>query len=286
MLNYNPRHWIIFLIHTYSKDIVSRLMPGLIMVAVFTSLITYGFEKFNINYQSNTAVHSILGIVLGFFLVFRTNTSYDRWWEGRKVWGALVNNCRNLSMKLNAMVPKDHPLYEPMQICISDYPKALKEHLRNGVPERHVQYLKNKLSISDMEHIPNAIARELIINVNKIKKDGTIDGHQYRILDSEVSSLTDLLGMCERIKNTPLPFSYVMFMKKFIFTYIITLPFAFVTQFGYWTIAIAVLLLYILLSIELLAEEIEDPFGTDINDLPTDELSIKINNNVEEIMKQ
>jgi ion channel-forming bestrophin family protein len=97
--------------------------------------------------------------------------------------------------------------------------------------------------------------------------------------------LTDITGRCERIRNTPIPYSYSMFMKKFISTFMVTLPFAFVTSYHYWTILIVVLILYILLSIELLAEEIEDPFGADINDLPTDELTVKIAKNVADIMK-
>ena len=184
------------------------------------------------------------------------------------------------------MVPPDHACYRRLNASIVEYPKALKEHLRSGVPENHVQEIKKKLDIKNLEHIPNAIALELFVDINRLKREGVIDGEQYRVLDDQVVALTDITGKCERIKNTPLPFSYVMFMKKFIFTFIITLPLAFVTHFGYWTIGIVVFLLYILLSIELLAEEIEDPFGTDINDLPTDELAVKIGNNVNEIMKE
>ena len=120
--------------------------------------------------------------------------------------------------------------------------------------------------------------------VNKLKKSNVIDAEQYRVLDNELVALTDVTGICERIKNTPIPYSYIMFMKKFIFVFMITLPFAFVDLFGFYTVGIVVLLLYILLSIELLAEEIEDPFGTDENDLPTDELAVKIKANIEEIM--
>ena len=92
------------------------------------------------------------------------------------------------------------------------------------------------------------------------------------------------MGACERIKNTPIPYSYTMYIKKFIFIYIITLPFGFVTTSGYMTVPVVVLISFVLLSVELIAEEIEDPFGKDINDLPTDELSVKIKDNVQEIL--
>jgi putative membrane protein len=94
----------------------------------------------------------------------------------------------------------------------------------------------------------------------------------------------DVMGACERIKTTPLPYSYSMYIKKFLFIFNITLPFAMIQAFGYWTIGIVFLAFYILVSIELISEEIEDPFGKDINDLPTDNISVKIKKNVREIL--
>ena len=93
----------------------------------------------------------------------------------------------------------------------------------------------------------------------------------------------DSLGACERIKNTPIPYSYSIFIKKFIFIYVTTLPLAFVTIFGYYSALIATFIFYVLVSMEVLAEEIEDPFGTDDNDLPTDQLCERIKANVEEV---
>ncbi len=103
-------------------------------------------------------------------------------------------------------------------------------------------------------------------------------------MDKELKEFSDILGGCERIKNTPIPYSYTMYIKKFLFIYIITLPFGFITIMGYMTIFVVVLLSFFLLSIELIAEEIEDPFGRDANDLPTDSLCVKIRRDVEEIL--
>ncbi len=289
-MDYNPKYWLFFILHSYSREIMKRLLPGMLIIASYTGIIAFLFDLGHIEFESTTAVHSILGVVLGFFLVFRTNGAYDRWWEGRKIWGQLVNNSRNLALKLTAMVPLDHPKFDILREAICNYPKALKEHLRDGVPPRHKDKIEEKLEIKirdlkEMNHVPNAIAKKLIKTVNELKKEGIIDGEQYRVVNSEIQALTDITGMCERIKNTPIPYSYIMFMKKFIFTYMLTLPFAFVTHFAYWTVGIVVLLMYILLSIELLAEEIEDPFGRDVNDLPTDKLAIKIDTDVREIMR-
>jgi len=120
--------------------------------------------------------------------------------------------------------------------------------------------------------------------VNELYADKKITGDQLINLDKELKDFIDLLGACERIKNTPIPYSYMMYVKKFISIFIITLPIGFVTTSGYMTIPIVVLISYVLLSVELIAEEIEDPFGRDINDLPLDELATKIRENVKEIL--
>lgn len=98
--------------------------------------------------------------------------------------------------------------------------------------------------------------------------------------------MVDSLGGCERIKNTPIPYSYSMFFKKFIFLYVITLPLAFVVQFGYYSIIISVFFFYVLVSIEVLAEEIEDPFGTDDNGLPVDDICRRIEKTLHQIIAQ
>lgn len=284
MVEYNPKSWLNLLFHSYSRYVFKRLLPALVYVTVYTSFLTYVFYELEIDFVSTTSVHSILGIVLGFFLVFRTNGAYDRWWEGRKVWGELVNETRNLALKLSIMVPENHPSRIYLTECISAYPKALKEHLREGVPADMGEEMIKKLDLNALYHIPNAIAQKLYKIVNELKKENIVDPEQYRVLDEQLVALTNITGKCERIRNTPIPYSYSMFMKKFIFTFIATLPFAFVTVYHYWTIVIVVLILYILMSIELLAEEIEDPFGSDINDLPTDMLALKIEKNIKEIM--
>ncbi len=120
--------------------------------------------------------------------------------------------------------------------------------------------------------------------INTLYKNGELTGDQLFLVDKELTEFTDIMGACERIRNTPIPYNYSMYIKQFIFIYLITLPFAFVTTSGYITIPIVTLVTFVLLSVELIAEEIEAPFGLDINDLPTDELAVKIDDNVREIL--
>ena len=120
----------------------------------------------------------------------------------------------------------------------------------------------------------------------QLKKQGIISDTELLILDKELKGFTDIIGACERIKTTPIPYSYSMFIKKFLFIYSTTLPFSFAWDFGYWAVLIVMLAFYFLVSVELIAEEIEDPFGSDINDLPLDSLSKKIRANVYTLLKE
>ena len=114
--------------------------------------------------------------------------------------------------------------------------------------------------------------------------EGLINDQQLFILDKEIKGFTDIIGACERIKSTPIPYSYSMFIKKFLFIYSLTLPVSFMWELHYWTVPVVMLAFYFLVSVELIAEEIEDPFGNDINDLPLNDLALKIKRNVSEIL--
>jgi putative membrane protein len=224
---------------------------------------------------------------LGLFLVFRTNSAYDRWWEGRKHWGGLVNSTRNLALKLNAYISlEDHETRDWFARMIPNFVYAMKEHLRRGVQFSELEPVDEDFEnmLKKYKHKPNCISAMMYSKVNDLYKKNLLTGDHLINLDKELKDFIDLIGACERIKNTPIPYSYTMYIKKFIFIYIITLPFGFVTTFGYFTIATVLLVSFVLLSVELIAEEIEDPFGRDVNDLPTDELAAKIKDNVHEIL--
>lgn len=285
MITYNPKHWFGLIFHKYSRDVMRKLLPAVFWMGVITTALTFLIvDYFGWNFQGTTAIHSILGIVLGLFLVFRTNSAYDRWWEGRRAWGNLVNTSRNLALKLDAMLPEGHPAKKEFAYLIPAYSAVLRDYLRGLDVEATLKEINKTVSIPVFDHKPNGVASAIWAKVEEIKQEGLIDGDQYRNLDEELRSFTDILGISERIKNSPIPYSYSMYIKKFIFTFIITLPFAFITHFHYYTVPIVMLLLYILLSVELIAEEIEDPFGGDVNDLPLTALSQKIDDNCKEIL--
>jgi putative membrane protein len=292
MISYDPKAWLTLITHNYSRQVMKTLTPVLVVLIVFTTIVCFVMitvlRWHEAEFQSTTAMHSLLGIVLGLFLVFRTNSAYDRWWEGRKLWGGMVNSTRNLALKIDAYLggsaTDDRKFFAEM---IPNFVYSTKEHLRQGTQftELEVSDAETLEKLKQVKHTPNRIAGLMYERVNNLYKNGKITGDQLINVDKELKDLVDLMGACERIKTTPIPYSYSMFLKKFIFIYLVTLPFGFVTLSGYMTIPIVVVISYVILSVELIAEEIEDPFGRDVNDLPTDELSAKIRANIKEIFK-
>jgi putative membrane protein len=247
------------------------------------------FNLSETQFKSTILIHQLLGIVLGLFLVFRVNSSYDRWWEGRKLWGSLVNNTRNLSLKLAAyMQAEDHVNRQWFAQMISNIPASLRDHLRNKTKLKDLEWQVDAefLRGEQAVHLPNYISSLLYRKIVQLVREGKLTTDQQWLLDREMKEFSDIIGACERIKNTPIPYSYAMYIKKFIFIYLITLPFGLVTTMNYITIPVVLLISFILLSVELIAEEIEDPFGREANDLPLDELSVKIRDNVREILFQ
>lgn len=291
MVKYNPKQWISLIFHNYSKQVMKTLTPALVIMFVYTTLCCYiildYFKLHEADFQPTIGMHSLLGIVLGLFLVFRTNTAYDRWWEGRRLWGSLVNSTRNFAMKLNAYISKEsHEEREWFSKMVPNLIFLIKEHLRNGVQFDELDAPDEKFIalLKSYKHRPNKVASMLYERVNTLYKNGTLTNEQFLNLDKELKDFVDVMGACERIKNTPIPYSYMMYVKKFIVIYIATLPFGFVTASGYFTVPIVLLITFVLMSVELIAEEIEDPFGRDLNDLPMDELSIKMKDNLKEIL--
>lgn len=291
MIKYNPKVWMSIIFHSYSRQVMKLLMPALLFLTIYSALVCYlildVFRLHEQEFHSTIAMHSLLGIVLGLFLVFRTNSAYDRWWEGRKLWGSMVNNTRNLAHKMSAFLDRgDQTNRNWYAAMIPNFVVAVKDHLRD---DANVKYFANTEDdvinrLEKWEHLPNGVSAVLYERTNQLYLRTVITGDHLFLVDKELKEFSDILGACERIKNTPIPYSYSMYVKKFIFIYLITLPFGFVTTSGYTTIPIVLLIAFVLLSIELIAEEIEDPFGKDVNDLPTDELSAKIRNNVREIL--
>ena len=285
MVQYNPKDWLTFIFRFHKSDTFRKLIPMMLLIGLYTYGVGYlELEYWKLseeNHLSNiTVMHSMLGFVISLLLVFRTNTAYDRWWEGRKLWGALVNNSRNLAIKLSVMLRDEHDrgYFKKM---IPSYASMLAKHLTD---EDTSKQLFEDLDIDHHKHRPNQVAKMLFQKVNDLYDQKKITGDQLIVMNNEIQSFTDICGACERIKNTPIPYSYSAFIKKFIFFYVMTLPFGYVFSLGYYAVPVVIFIFYVLASLELIAEEIEDPFGFDANDLPIEKISSNIKKHVEELL--
>jgi putative membrane protein len=293
VIAYNPKDWFTFIFKLHKSDTVRRLFPMMVAIGIYSWLIGYLELKY-VRLSSKdllknlTLLHSLLSFVISMLLVFRTNTAYERWWEGRKLWGSLVNTSRNLAIKINAIIPAtDEAERKFFSRTIPLFAFVLKDHLQAERTRYSLDEAEHPEfgTIDKNKHIPNQVARLISNRIYKMYRDGKIDGYELQTLNSELQSFTDICGACERIKNTPIPFSYSLFIKKFIFFYVMTMPLGFVFSLGYYMIPVVIFVFYVLTSIEIIAEEIEDPFGVDSNDLPMEKLATNIQIHVREIFQ-
>ena len=292
MKTYNTADW--YTIFRIDKaDTLKKLYKLIIIVCLYTWLISYlELEYFGLSRNSKvnnlTIMHTLLSFAISMLLVFRTNTAYDRWWEGRKLWGTLVTSSRSIAIKVNAMLdPADTDSRRFFRKSIAMYASVLAHHLaseqtRLALDENNHPELSH---LDKNKHVPNQVAGFLIGKIYELHREGKIKGEQLIILNHEMEALTSVCGACERIKNTPIPFSYSTFLKRFIFVYVMTLPFSLVFLLGYLAIPVVALVFYVLAALELIAEEIEEPFGGDSNDLPTQKMADNIRKHVTEILE-
>lgn len=260
-------------------------------MTIYASLVAY-IELTVLDIHENSflkdlsLIYSLLGFVLSLLLVFRTNTAYDRWWEGRKLWGQLVNDSRNLAVKLNAILANEDSYNRNFfRKSISYFPHLLSRHLSKESTEFALDENYNELHAAEKEqHPPLSLINMTMNRLIHLQKENKISAEQLIFMDKQLSGFLDVCGGCERIKNTPIPFSYSSFVKKFILTYVLILPVSQVATVGYAMIPLTVFVFYVLMSLELIAEEIEDPFSNDENDLPTEQMAQNIEKNVQQII--
>ena len=289
---YDNKHWISVLLSMHKSDTLKTLGSGMIAMAVYAGIVAYlEIEYFKIDKDSSirniSLIHTLLGFVLSMLLVFRTNTAYDRWWEGRKLLGKMVNDSRNLAIKLHAILPEDDKEnrdFFKKYLCF--FPHLLSRHLSKQSTKMELAQDQQHTEVEQLPHPPNALIWRIRNQVQKLYREGVITGDQLIILDSQLSGFLDVCGGCERIKNTPIPYSYSSFTKKFIVIYVITLPIAYAMSIGYMMTFRTVFVFYVLMSLEVLAEEIEEPFNNEENDLPMELIAQNIERNIIRIFSE
>lgn len=233
----------------------------------------------------------VFNLVLGLLLVFRTNTAYDRYWEGRKAWGTLVVNIRNLSRIMQiAIATSEGEIQQQKEQAIkylNAFAIATKRHLRSEAIENDLDEIlstEDLAKLRNAKHMPLELTLWLSDYLQKQFQRDRIDSNYFISMNDSISALIEGLTGCERILRTPLPLAYCVYLKRLILIYCIGLPFRLVIELD-WLSAIAVgLVSFILLGVEQIGNEIENPFGHDTNDLPIDALCESITTNVEQTL--
>lgn len=286
MRAYNTKNFLKILVSLHKTDTLKILFPTILLVGIYCYGVYYlEVEYLHLNSKSSISnigmIHSLLGFVLSLLLVFRTNTAYDRWWEGRKLWGKLVNDSRNFVIKINSILP-ENDVKNRTQIAkyLRFFPYFLASHLSKESTRLVLDEDFSDLQKELQHHPPAELVFLLTKKLYQLKKENKISDTEMLFLDTQLSGFLDGCGGCERIKNTPIPYSYSSFIKKFIIFYVMALPVANVVNLGGFMIPITMFVYYVLMSLELIAEEIEDPFNNDENDIPMEAISQNIERSI------
>ncbi|WP_435011003.1 bestrophin family protein [Tundrisphaera lichenicola] len=275
MVEYDSKHWTSHLFDVHNS--MFHAIFGRILLCVAWSVVVLFLHHalkdwLNFDHISvPTTIHTLVGFALGTLLVFRTNTSYDRFWEGRKLWGSIVNESRNLA-RLSSIHLKDDPqLFRSVVRWTVAWSHSVMNSLRGTtnlgpaaekLPPGEVQ------AVLESGHVPLEISRKITGLLIEARDKGLVSDIVLTTLDQNVQLMIDYLGGCERIKKTPLPFAYMVHIRRALVLYCFTLPFALVDSYGWGSIVGTLLVAYIFFGIEEIGVEIENPFDGDDNDLP------------------
>jgi len=235
-------------------------------------------------------IHAAFTLVLGWLLVFRTNSAYQRWWEARTLWGQLVNTCRNVSVKLTTLGNIDDSDLREVQRLILQFPVVLKNHLRNAPQARPGNELTAGETLAadtpTINHLPSDLVQRMYLQLSRWKAIGRIDANEQRIFDHDLSQFLHICGGCERIRNTLTVRSYRVFVRQCIFLFLLTFPWGIANDFQWWTIPLTIIIAYFMLGLESVAEVVEEPFGDTEDDLDLDGLCTAISRSVTQIFER
>jgi len=275
-------HWLSLIFWSHRLQAVRQvwlMMPMVVLYALGVAALELYWMP-GLPEQSNLAAS--LGAVLGLLLVFRTNTAYDRWWEGRKLWGQLVNDSRNLAIKARTFAAEDQSDLQEFGRLITSFAFELKDHLREPLPPP----IKDPDAAPTMiaQHVPMSVANRIVGRIMSWKRESHIDGFETMMLDGHARALMDICGACERIRKTPIARGYLVFIRKCIMVYLLALPWGIARDFGWLTAAVTAIVAYFMIGLELVAEDVEEPFGHGSDDLQLDEYCRTIRGSVEEVM--
>ncbi len=266
--------------------VLPRIWKRVFAATIFAEIVTQLFERsyLDASFTFTTLPFSLIGVALGIFLGFRNNSSYDRFWEGRKLWGRMINITRTLTRQMFTLIDPaqamgDGPeankarteMRKEMVFRLIAYLHAFRHHLRD---ERDFSESSPLLPGTEGEVLssdPNApiwVLHRMGERFAEFWRKGWIDPLHLPVLEQSLTTMTDIQGGCERIKKTPIPFAYTVLMHRIVGIYCFTLPFGIHEKVGHLTPLVVLMISYSFFGLDAIGDEIEEPFGKDPNDLP------------------
>ena len=284
MIDYNGKSWVSVL-SKVKGSVLPRLLPRTIAAGGVGYLAQwlYTHQKFH----TPATVHTLIGVALGLLLVFRTNSSFDRWWEGRKLLGGIVNRTRDLARQSAGYFADDAETRTLIVRHLDAYLLLAAQSLRS---ENDLGKLGDLLTSDEKKKLEKeTVARASRVlswitrRLDERAKAGKLSEVRLLAMDTNLTALVDYYSGCERIARTPVPFAYAHHIKLFVMLFVFTVPFAISDVMKEFTPLAAAILAYALLGIDEIGVEIEDPFGYDHNDLPIDRIAKTISSSTHEI---
>lgn len=286
MIDYDAKSWI-GVLSKVRGSVGPRLLPRTIIVAGLGMLAKWLYDHHK--FHTPPTVHTLIGVALGLLLVFRTNASFDRWWEGRKLLGGIVNRTRDLARQAEGYFSDDEPTKKAIVRWLDAYFALAIQSLRAEKDLGVLGTLLTDEERKELEPLSAARASRVLAWLTRLlderAKAGRLGDPRLLAMDTNLTALVDYYSGCERIVRTPVPFAYAHHIKLFVTLFVFTVPFAIVDVMREYTPVAAAVLAYAMLGIDEIGVEIEDPFGYDANDLPIDRIAKTISASTHEITR-
>lgn len=284
------RNWFAIALQ-WRGSVIPAILPRTLLCVAFSLLVLLVYKRgFSIGLAPTASV--LLNLVLGLLLVFRTNTAYERFWEGRRLWGNLINNIRNLARHIWVIIleneESDRREKEATLDLLAAFAVAMKTHLRQEVLGEEIAVLLSPTRYAKLQQMNNP-SLEIALWIQDYLQHQyhrrCVNLHQLSDMQQLLNNMVDTLGGCERILRTPIPLAYAIHLRQLLLIYCLLLPFQFVREFGWYTIIFVAILSFTLFGVEEIGIEIENPFGRDPNDLKLDNFCATIHVNINDLKK-
>ncbi|WP_394824047.1 bestrophin family protein [Pendulispora albinea] len=275
--------------------VLPRIWKRTLMVTAVSVIVTVLYHAVPVFHHSiGDKPFALIGLPLGIFLGFRNNAAYERFWEGRKLWGSLVNTSRSLTRQvLTLLEPEEGPGAPKPDALIAferhfvhmiiGYVHALRHHLRDTDSTSTLERILPPGELDRVrgdDNVPLALLQRMGELMSEARQRHWVNPYHVAIFEQSLVSLTDIQGACERIKSTPIPYSYTVLMHRIVAGYCTLLPFGLDETAGDATPLVVLAISYAFFGLDAIGAEIEQPFGTDINDLPLGGISTTIERNL------